>query len=124
MKTILKNLCVAVSLVAACVTMQAGCESNSDDIGFSGSWSVSNGNSSLAVTFRDDGTWYISAASGSYYDNAYGTYSVSGSHISGSMYSSAGAGTMSATISGSHISLNLTNPNQYQTVSYTGVKAQ
>ena len=106
--------CGAVLLVAA--ALFSGCESGGGDGGgggggngggsVAGTWSLTNGGSTWYILFASDGSWLISDTPDGGSRRVYGSYTVDGDSVRGSMTNpGVGTGEIAATISGDSISL-------------------
>ena len=120
--------CGVVLLVAAALV--SGCESGGGDGGSGGgsvvgTWSLTNGGSTWYILFAADGSWLISDTADGSSRRVFGSYTMSGDSISGSMTNpGVGSGEIAATISGDSISLDFIEHwhTPYKHVPYTGTR--
>lgn len=120
--------CGVVLLVAAALV--SGCESGGGDGGSGGgsvvgTWSLTNGGSTWFILFAEDGSWLISDTADGSRRRVYGSYTVDGDAVRGSMTNpGVGTGEIAATISGDSISLDFIEHwhTPYKHVAYTGTR--
>ncbi len=90
-----------------------------------GTWSLTNGGSTWYILFAADGSWLISDTADGSSRRVFGSYTMSGDSISGSMTNpGVGSGEIAATISGDSISLDFIEHwhTPYKHVPYTGTR--
>ena len=111
-------LAVPMVLIVSCESGGGGSGSSS---AVTGTWQLTSGEGVIYLVLNADGTLEFRGDPNQPGDTT-GSYSVSGSNITGTFSSPAKSGTIDATVNGTSMTLNFNETDPTKTTAYTGTK--
>jgi hypothetical protein len=125
MTKLVKLACLGLLLVVPMVSF-VGCENGGgggggDSSSVAGTWQLTSNEGTMYFVFGADGSWELRGSPDASAGSS-GSYSVDGSHITGTWQGAVKGGTIDATVSGTTMTLSFVEITPPKTVAYSGSK--
>ena len=123
MTKFVKLVCLGL-LMAFPMALIVGCEGGGggdSDVSVTGTWELTSNEGVIYAVFSSDGSFQFRGSPDAT-DGTTGSYSVSGSHVTGTWQGAVKGGTIDATVSGNNMTLSFIETTPPKTVEYSGSK--